>query len=335
MPDQKRSETQQDTKKDEQLKIELDVKAHQKNESDKLSQQQNELKQREEKKRKIELAEEMEKKREKDKKEKDELDRIKQEQAAESKRRYCSLCGKEFFPIRVCRCAAVGGGGGSGGSEGAEEQLNNEGNTPPTFVGKLFAMAGQLGSAIMQAIEGSHPDQKSHPLSKLMFNSDIISDLLSKKLLLIDNNRDSGILTIKLLCSPSMLSNEQRKELNNFFEAILKQLDEFKKEKGITTDCVKKENEGNIYISLPTPKMYDEFIKILTRKNLLPKQVIEQKEDKKAVFQEGVNHFNLTPFSTKLTYESSKKTNQVNEDLKKDKPSTIRPRLPSDGPKPK
>ncbi len=175
-----------------------------------------------------------------------------------------------------------------------------------------------------------------------MFNSDIISDLLSKKILSIDNNRDSGILTIK--CIPNLLSNEQKKELDKFIEAILKQLNEFKKEKGIVTDCVKKDNEGNIHITLPTPKMYDEFIKLLARKNLLPKQVIEQKEDKQPAFKEGINHFNATSFSTKLMPPPSKskfidaglnKTELNNLSKQDEIKSSIRPRSPSDGPKPK
>ena len=70
------------------------------------------------------------------------------------------------------------------------------------------------------------------------FNPEVISDLLSKKLLIIDNARDSGILTIKVQGSASLLSNDQRKELKKFVEVILKELDEFKKEKKCETNCV-------------------------------------------------------------------------------------------------
>ena len=81
----------------------------------------------------------------------------------------------------------------------------------------------------------------------------------------------------------------------------------------------------------------------LARKNLLPKEVIEQKESKQAAYQEGIDHFNPTPLSTKLTYGSRK--NATDEELKKfekhnvnkkdDKATSIRPRSPLDGPKPK
>jgi hypothetical protein len=282
----------------------------------------------------------MQKKRDRDEKEVKEQDRIKKEQAAESNRKRCTICGKEFFPIRICLGHDLGGGGGSGGGGGGEEEKLNTSNAPPTFVGKLFEMAGHFGSAIRQAIEGSSPEQKSHQLSGIMFNTEIISDLLSKKVLSIDNNKASGILTIKLLCNPG----EQRKELDKFIEAILTQLDGFKKDKGIVADCMKRDNEGSLYISLSPPKMYDEFIKLLARKKLLPRQVIEQQENKQAVFQEGIDHFNSTPFSTKLTYASRKNTltdeelskaEKQNLSKKDDKASSIRPRSPSDRPKPK
>jgi RNA binding exosome subunit len=247
----------------------------------------------------------------------------------ENQRKRCTICGREFFPNRICVGHDLGGAGGGV----TEEKLNNDGNAPATFVDKLVALAGQFGSAIMQVIEGSSSEHQSH---QLLFNTEIISDLLSKKILLIDNNKDSGILTIKFLCAASILSIEQRKELNKFFEAILKQLDDYKKGKGIVTDCIKREDNGNLYIALSNPKMYDEFIKILARKKLLPTQVIEQKENKQQIFQEGIDHFNQTPFLTKLVFGSRKNaTEEELQKLEKQNSSSIRPRSPLDGPKPK
>lgn len=327
MPDQKHQDINQDTK-NEQVKNEYEIKARQKNDTDKLTQQRDELKQQEEKKRKLELVQEIEKKRERDKKEEDERDRIKMEQAAESKRIYCTVC---HFPILRCRCIGGGGGGGGGGEE-AGEKLNNESKTSDTLVGKLSEMASQFGAAVMQAIGGSSSKQKSNQLATVMFNTDVISDLLFMNSLLINNNRDTGILTIKLLCIPG----EKRKEVDKFIEAILKQLDEFKKDKGIVADCVKRDNDGSLHITISPPKMYDEFIQLLAKKQLLPMQVINQQENKQPVYQKDINHFNLNPFSTKLTYATRKKANLIDEDLiKKEKALSIRPRTPSDGPKPK
>jgi len=327
MPDQKHQGIKQATK-NEQLKSEHEIKARQKNDADKLAQQIDELKQQKEKKRKLELVQEMEKKRERDKKEEDERDRIKREQAAESNTIYCTIC---HFPILRCRCISVGGGGGGG--EETDEKLDSESKTSATLVGKLSEMASQFGAAVMEAIGGGSSKKKSHQIAGVMFNTDVISDLLSMKSLLIQNNRDSGILTIKLLCVPV----EKRKDVDKFIEAILKQLDEFKKDKGIVADCIKRDNDGSLYITLSPPKMYDEFIQLLARKKLLPKQVIEQQENKYAEFQKDMNHFNPTPLSTKLTYESRKNTNLTDEELSKIeklKASSIRPRSPSDGPKP-
>ncbi|GEM_PF-4034596 len=342
MPDQKHQETKQNSKED-QLKSEHEVKARQKNETDKQTQLKEELEQKKEKKRKLELTQEMEKKHEKDLKEAEEQDRIKKEEAIKSERQMCPLCGKEYRPIRICTCSVSGGGSGSGGgSDGGsgetEEKSNNDSNAPATFVGKLFEMAGQFGTAIKQAIEGSSLDQKSHQLSRMRFNPEVISELLFKRILLIENS-DSGMLTVRLLLSPSTLSDDQRKELKKFIKSILAELDAFKKENGILADCVEKDksNEYNLFISFPTkPKMYDKFIQLLAEKQLLPMQIIKQQENKQPVYQKDMNLFNLTPFSTKLTYASGKKANLIDEDLiKKEKALSIRPRTPSDGPKPK
>ncbi len=134
MPDQKHTETQQDPKKDKSLK---------------QTQQNQELREKEEKKRKIELAEEKEKKHQRDLKETEEKERIKKEQAAESNRKRCTICGKEFFPNRICVGHELGGGGSGSGDSETDEKLNKDGNTPPTFIEKLFTMAGQFGSVIM------------------------------------------------------------------------------------------------------------------------------------------------------------------------------------------
>jgi hypothetical protein len=183
-----------------------------------------------------------------------------------------------------------------------------------------------------------------------MFNPDVIAELLAKKLLFINNDRDSGILTIKLQCDPNLLTEDQKNELKKFVDAILKELDEFKKENGISANCatLEKDKEGNILslrINLPTPKIYDDFIMRLADKNLLPMQNIQQEAEEKILYEEGKNHFNPTPLSTKLmpSANHNRKSITVAEtlQLENEKPQSVkesspmRPKSILDGLKPK
>jgi len=335
MPEQSQKTPQE---KEEQLKREHDNQVRQHDERDKKEKQQ-----------KNERDQEAQRKNEKDKKEQERQDTIKKEQAEESNRVRCKICHKETFPVRRCFGHDSGGGSGGGGSGDSEEKVSSDDNAPTTFVEKIMNMASQIASAITQAIDGTNINitQQPYSVNENTFNSEVISDLLSKKLLLIENNRDSGILTIKLQCNQDVLSEEQRKELGKFVDTILKELDSFKKEKKISADCaiLEKDHAGNflsLRIHLPKPTLYDEFIQRLARKNLLPTQVLAQQGKEQIVYQEGMNHFKQTPFSTKLTHPTNKKIKSIDEEKyaagKKsieEKSSSIRPRSPLDGLKPK
>ena len=235
-------------------------------------------------------------------------DKIKQEQSMESHKLRCRICLKEIAPVR--RCFGHGAGGGSDGSGSSK--------------GEAHKGDGTTAKDITQAITNENFKQEFQ-LDEINFNPEIISELLSKGLLKIDNDRELGILTIQ--CNPNLLTPVQNKEVTKFVNAILKELVEFKKEKGISANCAKidRDDKGNIRslrITLPTPTIYDDFIKRLASKKLLPIQNIKQQEKGKLVYPEGMNHFNRTPLSTKQA-PITKKTEEL---------QNIRPRYTSHKP---
>lgn len=258
----------------------------------------------------------------------------------------CKTC-RAFGTLPPCKGHGGKGGGGSSGGGSGEKAGKSEGQTPANIPGQLIKPVGQMvANVTIQAMDSKKPIQQDQ-LNKKTFNQEIISDLLSKKMLLIDNNRDSGILTIKLQCNPNLLSEGQKEELNEFIYTILEELDELKKDKSIPSNCVKIETDNDdnflsLRIALPTPELYKAFIEKLASKNLLPVQNIEQEE--KIVYKEGMNHFNPTPLSMKptpnmnknlkLTDEEKQKEEKNNTFKKEDKSSSIRPRSPLDGLKP-
>lgn len=210
----------------------------------------------------------------------------------------CSICRANRVPP-PCR----GHGGQSGGGSDSEKKADkSDKQAPANTPGQLIDTMGQVVvNATTQALDYKGLSQQSQ-LTEKIFNQEIISDLLSKNILVINNDRDSGILTIKLQCKPNLLSEEQKNEFKKFVDTILEELDEFKKEKGILTNCetVEQDNVGNflsLRITLPTPTAYDAFIQRLASKNLLLKQNIEQKEN--VAYEENMNHFNPTPLSMK------------------------------------
>ncbi|HSW87637.1 MAG TPA: hypothetical protein VLG12_00570 [Candidatus Saccharimonadales bacterium] len=187
---------------------------------------------------------------------------------AAAKGNACPVCEKLGRPPGPCRGHADGGGG----SEETATADQGDGQA-------LTSTSGQVTSTVSQVANVA-----------------------------IENNRDSGIISIKLHCSPNSLSEEQRNELRKFVNTILKELDEFKKEKGISANCVTIDKDKGNFLSLritlptPTPTIYDAFIQRLNSKYLLPTQNIEQNKK-----QEGKNYFHSTPLSMKPTPNSSKK----------------------------
>ena len=259
----------------------------------------------------------------------------------------CSICRANRIPPPCKGHGGKGGGGGAGGGDSEEKAGKSDHQSSVNVPGQLVDAVGQPVYAVTQVMDGG--DLLLQPeLNEKIFNSEVISDLLSKELLLIDNDRNSGILTVKLRYSFGLLSEERRDALKNFVDAILKELRDFKKENGISASCAAMENDNerdftSLRITLPKPGLYDAFIQRLASKNLLPVQNIEQNE--KVVYQEGMNHFNPSPLSMKSTPITSKNLKKTDEEKhqaqkhgvskKEEKTFATRPRSPLDGLKPK
>ena len=240
----------------------------------------------------------------------------------------CRVCGKYADKKTSPQC--FGHGGGSGSSDSSSESsstrkdrgLDNSDNK--TTAAPNPSVEVNTGSAVELSYGFKHQfDGKP-------FNDEMISELLSARLLLIDNNSELGTLTIKLLCNAKDLSLEQRNEFNNFVNEILKELEEFKIENDLSQNCklIEQDKEGNILslrIALPTLQLYDDFIKRLASKKLLPVQNIQQNEER-VVYPEKLNHFNVVPFSMQPTPATKRGVDEEN--------SAIRPKSPLDGLKP-
>ncbi|KGP63745.1 hypothetical protein EP47_05115 [Legionella norrlandica] len=191
----------------------------------------------------------------------------KKEAAEESAKVRCRVCFKEIAPKRLCS----GHGGGVGGSEDdsaiyskiSEEKISPEEDTSLTKPRKVIETADQL----IGEFDFGSLDEKN-------FNTEVIAELINKGLLQINNERESMALTIKLLCEPNVLTEEQRENLKKFLETIIKEFNKFKEENHLSADCmqINQDEEGNIlslHINMPKLALYDAFIQRLAN-NLVP-----------------------------------------------------------------
>ncbi|CAM2771425.1 hypothetical protein [Legionella worsleiensis] len=202
-------------------------------------------------------------------KEKEKIKEVeKKESAAEGAKSRCRTCFKEIAPTRRCFGHGGGGGGGDGGSGKTSEEKASPGEDKSlTKSGNVVETTDELGEF------ASMGDSETLDLES-SFDPEIIADLIAKGLLLVDSDRDSMTLTIKLLCEPNALTEEQREELKKFMEAIIKEFNEFKEENNLSDDCMQmiQDEEGNILslrITMPTLALYDAFIQRLAN-NLVP-----------------------------------------------------------------
>lgn len=244
----------------------------------------------------------------------------KQEAASESMKTRCKICFREIAPQRHCGGHGGGGGGPSSGSGGGG------GNDPAASSG---ISAEKRGPDLTQSISSAtSPSISSNEILDGMamideddeqsFNPEVIADLVEKNLVSIDNDRELETLTIKLLCKPEKLTDEQMSEFTKFVNAIVKQLDDFKEENGISANCkiIERDEKGNILslrVALPTTKLYDAFIQRLAV-NLLPAPNLNKKQDAKVEQQNGINPLTHTPLSIKPTSLANKKRNSVDAD---------------------
>lgn len=230
----------------------------------------------------------------------------KKEASTEATRTRCKTCFKEIAPKRMCGGHGSGGGGGSG-SDNVDTPGNDFSSSPKS--NKSIEFTSELSTITTLMNDSEIIDPLSQP-----FNPKIIAELIAKGLLDVINDRESMTLTIKLMCDPKSLSQEERLELKKFNEAILKELNQFKVENIISIDCVDitRSAEGDMLslrITLPTLALYDAFIQRLAN-NLLPPQTMELKTKDKA---EEAHHNTPTPFSMEPKYSNSLKSKDEEE----------------------
>ena len=270
-----------------------------------------------------------------------ENDRVR-EAASDKAKPMCSVCGKYTDKKTPPMCFGHESGSSSPGESAGKDSGGTQIDSGSGKSTDTYSQASTHHSEISTVTALSFNTE----IVQSPFNAEIISELLSKRLLLIDNDRELGTLTIKLLCNFKDLSPEQREQFKLFINTIINELEDFKKENGISSNCklVEQDKDGNIIslrIALPTPTHYDAFIKRLANKNLLPKQNIEQKAKEKVKYPEHSNHFNPTPFSTKPTPSVGKKevvdeeAHKTNKQRTSQRRSSIRPKSLLDGLKPK
>ncbi|MCE3044635.1 hypothetical protein [Legionella sp. 16cNR16C] len=190
------------------------------------------------------------------------------EAAAESAKVRCKTCFKEIAPTPRC----FGHGGGGGGGDGAEESSENTSSQSIELsLTNLSPLADDEDFLVeFNPIENSEEAESEDEL----FDPEVIAELIEQGLLLVNTDPKSMTLTIKLQCEPDDLSEKQRKELNKFMTAVIKEFNSFKKQHHLSDDCIHlvedtKKNILSLRINLPSRSLYDAFIQQLAN-NLLP-----------------------------------------------------------------
>ncbi|ANN97182.1 TPA: hypothetical protein ACGAQA_002226 [Legionella pneumophila] len=191
----------------------------------------------------------------------------KKEAAEEGAKVRCPTCFKEIAPKRLC---SGHGAGGSGGDSATSDKKTSEEKASPgedkfltksgKVVGSEDELVGVFGSEELDLESG--------------FDPEIIEKLIADGKLLVDSDRESMTLKLKLQCDPNELTPKQRHELKKFMEAIINEFSEFKEENHLSDDCIQilQDEEGNIRslrITMPTLALYDAFIQQLAN-NLVP-----------------------------------------------------------------
>lgn len=189
----------------------------------------------------------------------------KKESADEAAKVRCKVCFKEIAPKRLCSGHGGGGGGNSASFDKKAEVKASQGED------KSLTQSHQVVGAMGTFIDEFSPEKLDLESN---FDPEVIAELIAKELLLVDSDRESKTITIKLICEPSILTDEQREELKKFMEAIIAEFNKFKEKHNLSDDCFKihQDEKGNILslrITMPTLALYDAFIQRLAN-NLVP-----------------------------------------------------------------
>lgn len=191
----------------------------------------------------------------------------KKEAAEEAAKVRCRVCFKEIAPKRLCS----GHGGSSGDSKDDSAASDKTSEKKASHEADDVLTKPRKG---VEAIDDLIDVYDSGALDENSFDAKIIEELIAREQLLVERDRESMTLTVKLVCEPNLLTEEQRKELKKFMEAIIKDFKKFKEENHLSNDYIHitQDEEGNILslrISMPTLTLYDAFIQRLAN-NLVP-----------------------------------------------------------------
>lgn len=184
----------------------------------------------------------------------------KKEAAEESLKVRCRTCFREVAPKPLC--FGHGGGGGASSSECVSEPTPGRSKkesliTAETLATEHVEWLGEFGATGV--------------CEEASFNADVIAEFVAQGLVLVDHDRDLQTLTVRLLCEPGYLDEEQKEEFNNFLNAIAKEFDAFKTQHHLTDDCLTwSQDRLSLRIGLPTLALYDAFIEQLAN-NLVPR----------------------------------------------------------------
>jgi|GEM_PF-5813179 len=127
------------------------------------------------------------------------------------------------------------------------------------------------------------------------FDPEVITKLLRSSRLFIDNQSDKGILTIRAL--PHLIKDKmEKRELEKYIEAILTTLEAFRREKNIQSSAhqVERNATGEFVLLriMLAPGFYNDFIILLGKEALLPKENVEQKPGQKVTYPSVGDLFN-------------------------------------------
>lgn len=241
-------------------------------------------------------------------KEKDKMKEIQRKEFAdESAKVRCRACFKEIAPTRRCFGHGAGGGGesnaGSGNSAEEETILTEDKSLAQSE--KVITTIDELSGKLVFMEDADEPNLE------FSFAPELIEVLIDHGKLLVDSERDTLTLTIKLLCEHKDLSEDQKEELKKFMKAIIKEFSTFKKENNLSDDCIKIIKDENrvilsLHLNMPTLTLYDSFIQRLASK-LVP-LTISRVPEKYEALNEQPNIIN--PFSMKPKFVNKDKSSK-------------------------
>jgi hypothetical protein len=198
----------------------------------------------------------------------------------------CPTCRLKGFPS----CTGHGGGGGSSGdSKDASDRLEDA-STKTTATATPTFRPILLETQLMQSQIWKCKDEFTFTFESqdALFTMEI--DMVHNRIIFLGDKN---------------LSREQREDLRLFFDTIMKEFNEFKREltaQGISVDNITVTREGNtLILSFGSSNriQYDAFVQRLIDKNLIPmhpRPAPQEKHENHLVEEQGRRSNTPTPF---------------------------------------